>query len=297
MNYLIFWGVSVFLSLHLGKIIASALTEPLLEIMFKVSKIEKGDFKAKVQVLSRDEIGHLSEAINRMAEGLEKREKIERTFSKYVDKKVAERILNGVEDEVRIAGQSVEAVVMFADIRGFTTMAEKTSAQDVVRILNRFFERMVRIIQDHGGVIDKFIGDNLMAVWGVPYAVENAHDKALRAALAMREAMRDFNGELRSQNLPEVQIGIGINAGKVIAGSIGSAERMEYTVIGDVVNTAQRAEANAKPGQILVTDDTYKLVQAWAQATALPPIKVKGKEIEQKFWSVDGDLSMAARTS
>lgn len=293
-NYLVFWGVSVFLSLHLGKIIADAISEPIMEIIGKVALIEKGDFRAKVRIFSRDEIGHLGEAVNRMGEGLERRERVEKTFSKYVDRKVAERILNGDENEVRIGGQSVDAVIQFVDIRGFTRLSESVPPRDVVAVLNRFFETMVKIVQSHGGVIDKFIGDNLMSVWGVPYPVDNAEERAVSAALAMQSAMSEFNADLRRRDLPEVQIGIGINSGKVIAGSIGSSERMEYTVIGDVVNTAQRAESMAKPGQILVTDACHQRLAGRFLAQKLEPVKVKGKDLPQTFWQVTAETSSVA---
>lgn len=285
-SYLIFWGVSFFLALHLGKIIAQAFIQPLTEIIEKVSLIEKGQFDAKVKIFSKDEIGELGHAINRMGSGLGKREKIEKTFRKYVDAQIAQRILDGVETELRIEGQNVDAVVLFADIRGFTTLSEKSEPQDIVKLLNQFFERMVKVIQQHEGVIDKFIGDNIMVVWGVPRPIEDAETKAVKAALGMIEEVKKWNQELRSQGYAEIGVGIGINTGKVVAGSIGSADRMEYTVIGDTVNTAQRAESIAKRQQIVVTDHIYDKLKNELVATAMEPVKVKGKEELQHWWNV-----------
>ena len=287
-SYLIFWGVSFFLALHLGKIIAQAFIQPITEIIEKVAMIEKGAFDAKVDVSSKDEIGHLGHAINRMGQGLGKREKIEKTFRKYVDKQIAERILEGVESEVRIEGQKIEAVVMFADIRGFTTMSERTSPEDVVKMLNEFFERMVKIVQAHGGVIDKFIGDNMMVVWGTPRPVANAEKKAVSAGLAMLKEMHEWNHERVRRGSPELGIGIGINRGELIAGSIGSSDHMEYTVVGDTVNTAQRAESIAKRQQLVVTDAMYEKVKHLVMSTPLEPVKVKGKEGLQQWHSVNG---------
>lgn len=285
-SYLVFWGVSFFMALHLGKIIAQAFIQPLEEIMSKVARIEKGDFEAKAAIYSRDEIGRLGEAINRMGDGLGKREKIEKTFRKYIDGKIAERILSGVETEVRIEGQSVNAVALFADIRGFTSASEKTAPADVVKMLNQFFERMVKIVQRHGGVIDKYIGDNIMAIWGVPYAVEEAERKAVTAGLEMIKEIDNWNRELKAQGFGEIGIGIGINAGQMIAGSLGSSEHMEYTVIGDTVNTAQRAESVAKKQQLVITDMMYERVKELIVAEPLEPLKVKGKEGLQHWWSV-----------
>jgi class 3 adenylate cyclase/tetratricopeptide (TPR) repeat protein len=287
-SYLIFWGVSMFLALHLGKIIAQAFIQPISEIIHKVSLIEKGQFDAKVKVFSKDEIGLLGHAINRMGVGLERREKVEKTFRQYVDPKIAERILDGDDSEVRIEGQNMEAVVLFADIRGFTSLSEKTPPQEIVKLLNQFFERMVRIVQDHQGVIDKFIGDNMMAVWGVPHPVADAEKKALQASLAMLAEVEKWREELKTQGYPEIGIGIGLNTGIVVAGSIGSSDHMEYTVIGDVVNTAQRAESIAQKQQLIVTANMYQKIKDQVIATPLEPLKIKGKEDPQHWWSISG---------
>jgi adenylate cyclase len=285
-NYLVFWGVSLVLSLHLSKIIAQALVEPIREIINKVSRIENGELTAKVSVFSKDELGSLGHAINRMGGGLERREKIEKIFHKYIDKQIAERILEGCETEVRIEGKKTHAVVLFADIRGYTTLSENTPVQDVVRLLNQYFERMVKIVRKHDGVVDKFIGDNLMAVWGVPYEKPGAEEKAVRAALDMIKEIQIWNEEIQKQGYPALAIGIGLNAGTVIAGSLGSSEHMEYTVIGDVVNTAQRAESIAKRNELLITDVIHQKLKEFIVATPLDPIKVKGKKIIQNYWAV-----------
>jgi len=289
-SYLTFWGVSLFLATHLGKIMAEAFIKPIDEIMEKVALIEQGHFNAKVEVYSRDEIGHLGQAVNRMGDGLKKREIIEKTFSKYVDRRIAERILDGAETEVRVAGQTVNATVLFCDIRGFTTLSENSSPEEIVALLNQFFERMVHIVQDHGGVVDKFIGDNLMAVWGVPSHVPDAELMAVRASLAMLEEMDKWNKELIQQGRSSVGIGIGLNCGPVVAGSIGSMDRMEYTVIGDTVNTAQRAESTAKRQQLVITQAMYEKIGSHVEATALEPIAVKGKAGLQHWWSVTGEV-------
>lgn len=285
-NYLVFWGVSLIFSLHLGKIIAQALEHPIQEIINKVALIEKGELTAKVIIYSKDEIGSLGHAINRMGSGLERREKVERIFHRYIDKQIAERILEGCETEARIEGKNTMAVVMFADIRGYTSLSESMPAQDVVKLLNQYFERMVKIVQKYDGVVDKFIGDNLMAVWGVPYETLKAEEKAVRAALDMLKEIQDWNKELEKQGQPNLAIGIGLNAGIVIAGSLGSSEHMEYTVIGDVVNSAQRAESVAKRNELLITDSVYQNVKSLITSTQLDPIKVKGKELSQNYWSV-----------
>lgn len=287
MSYFMFWGVSFFLALHLGKIIAEAVIEPLAEIVRKVQMIEKGNFQEKVRILSRDEIRRLGNAINSMGDGLQRREKIEKTFRKYVDHQVAKRILDGLESEVRIEGTRVDAVVLFADVRGFTSLAEKASPEEIVQMLNQLFERMVGIIQRNQGVIDKFIGDNMMVVWGVPTPIADAELKAVTAACEMLEEIRNWNRELVAGGRSEIGVGIGLNCGPMIAGSIGSSERMEYTVIGDTVNTAQRAESIAKRQQLVITDVMYERLRGCVNVTPLEPMKIKGKEGLVTWYAVD----------
>ena len=286
-NFLLGWGVAVMVALHLAKILADALLEPLRDMVLKVAAIEKGDFKARVDVVSHDEIGGLGHAVNRMAEGLARREVVERAFRRYHDKSVAERILSGGEGETHIPSKRMPAVVMFSDIRGFTRMSEKMNPEQVVAILNEYFEKMVTVINANNGHIDKFIGDAIMAYWGVPDPDPNAAALAVKTALGMRDEMDKLNVKFLAQGWPKIGVGIGINSGDVVAGSLGSSDRMEYTVIGDVVNTAQRGESNAMAQQILITEPVWKEIGHLLDADALDPRIVKGRTEPVLFWSVN----------
>lgn len=285
-NYSLFWGVSVFLALHLNKILADALIEPMREIMSKVKMIETGDFAARTVASSNDELGTLARAVNHMAEGLQRREFIEKTFSRYVDEKIAKRILGGSEDEINIAGQKMNATVLFSDIRGFTTLSEQLPPEEVVQVLNTYFSKMVATVKSHGGVIDKFIGDAMLCVWGVPHPVENGTLQAVRCALEMQKEMKVLNEEFSARGLPSLGVGIGINVGSVVAGSLGSSDRMEYTVIGDVVNTAQRVESKAPAGSVLLTDPTYQTFREAIEAESMGEFSLKGKAVPMTLWSV-----------
>lgn len=296
-NYLVFWGVSLALALHLSKILANALIKPVKEIMKSVAEIEKGNFSSKVEVMSNDEIGMLADSVNRMGDGLAKREQVERTFRRYIDHQVADRILEDPDSDSMISGKTMPAVVLFADIRGFTNISESATPTQVVEMLNEFFDRMVHFIRDNGGVVDKFIGDNLMAVWGVPKTIDQPEVRAIQSALAMLKATEEWNLELANAGKKPIGLGIGINTGSVVAGSIGCHDRMEYTVIGDVVNTAQRAESIAKPQQLLITDAAYQRVSHLVQATMQTPVKVKGKAQPQTFWHVHSINLDAAKSA
>ena len=294
-NHLVFWGISLVLALHLSKILADALITPVKAMVAKIAVIEKGDFKARVEVFSRDEVGELADAVNRMAAGLARREFVEKTFSRYVDPKLAEKILSGEggATEVKVKGQRMHAVVLFSDIRGFTRTSEKLAPEEVVGFLNDYFEQMVPAIRKNGGVIDKFIGDAVMAVWGVPYPLEDAPLKAVTAAIEMRDRMLKISEKFEALGYPKLGLGIGINMGEVVAGTLG-AEKLEYTVIGDVVNTAQRGEANAAGQQILITEVVWNAVKEHVDADALEGRLVKGRSEPVFFWSVRGLKAAAA---
>lgn len=286
-NYLVFWCIAVYLALHLSKIVAEAIIDPLREIIGNIRVIEKGDFTARVDLMAENELGLLGKSINHMAAGLERREFIEKTFHRYVDPQVANRILENSKDDLYVESQRMDAVIMFVDIRGFTSMSERITPEEVVAMLNQYFEAMVSVITSYGGVIDKFIGDAILAVWGVPTPIENAEESAVKAGIALREKMEELNIELKEKGFASLGIGIGINSGPVVAGSIGNSERMEYTVIGDVVNTAQRIESIAKKQEVLLSESVYSKVSKVCQAKALDPVKLKGKEKEMIFWAAD----------
>lgn len=286
LNYLIFWSFSLVLALHLSKILADALIQPLKEILSKVQLIESGNFTARAQAISRDELGALATAVNHMAEGLQRREYVEKTFSRYIDPKVAERILSGNQDEVNIAGQRLTATILFADIRGFTRLSEQMPPEEVIQVLNTYFGKMVATVRAHGGVIDKFIGDAMLCVWGVPRAVAHGTELAVQCAWQMQKEMELLNREFLKRGIPQIGVGIGVHHGVVVAGTLGSNDRMEYTVIGDVVNTAQRVESKAAAGSVLLTQAAYEAVQTRIEAVCIGEFSLKGKAHPVPLWQV-----------
>lgn len=286
--YLIFWSFSAVLALHLSKILADALIQPLKEILGKVQIIESGNFSVRANSISQDELGALAVAVNHMAEGLQRREYVEKTFSRYIDPKVAERILSGNENEINIAGQRLSATVLFADIRGFTSLSEKMPPEEVITVLNTYFTRMVATVRAHGGVIDKFIGDAMLCVWGVPHGISNGTELAVKCAWQMQLEMQNLNQEFLRMSIPTIGVGIGVHFGTVVAGTLGSADRMEYTVIGDVVNTAQRVESKALANTILLTQETYEAVKDLVVAQSVGTFSLKGKAQSILLWQVQG---------
>jgi class 3 adenylate cyclase len=178
---------------------------------------------------------------------------------------------------VKLGGVNQKVSVMFADIRGFTPLSEKMAPEKIVEVLNEYFTRVTDTIFDNGGTLDKYIGDAVMAVFGAPISKGNDAVNSVKAAVEIQKLLVEMNRDAAARNWPVLQVGIGINTGIVTAGNIGSPRRLDYTVIGDAVNTASRLMSNATPGQIMISRATADELGSRFQLTELPPLKVKGR--------------------
>jgi adenylate cyclase len=209
------------------------------------------------------------------------RERVEQhkdRLAKYFSKDVVDLVLNNPQS-LGQGGQRMQATILFADIRNFTQLSTVMQPEQVVELLNRYFSTMVDIVFKNGGTLDKFLGDGLMALFGVPYPIEKPEERAVRTALEMLEALQDMNRELEAKGMLRLDIGVGINAGPVVAGNIGSSQRHEYTVIGDTVNLAARLEALNKETrtQILVSASVYDAIRDTFRTRRLGPLRIRGK--------------------
>jgi adenylate cyclase len=202
-------------------------------------------------------------------------ERVRKLFARYTSDAVVEEILKS--GEVVLTGENREVTLLFADIRNFTALAESLPPETVMDSLNRVLGQLSEAVLTCGGTLDKYLGDGLMAVFGAPVRHDDDALRALQAAKMMMVAMTALNDEGRPQGRPEMHLGIGINSGKVVVGSLGSAQRTEYTCIGDAVNVAARLCAAAAPGEILVGGRTVDLVGSGGGFEGLPPIRLKGK--------------------
>jgi adenylate cyclase len=189
--------------------------------------------------------------------------------------------------ESMLKGNTRELVVLFSDIRGFTTISESLSPEDIVESLNSFFSVMVEIIMDHGGIVDKYIGDAIMAFFGAPVRHENDPERATRVALKMIEALGQFNRKQVELGRPEFKIGIGINYGDVTIGNIGSERKMDYTVIGDMVNLTSRLEGLTKVYQkpVLLSHSVAKAVYKEIPCRLVDRVRVKGKQQDTRIFT------------
>lgn len=259
--------------------VSRTVVAPLGELENAMEKLEQNDLTVSVRVSSNDEIGYVSEQFNDMVAGLRRGELLRNLLNQYVSPEVAQEAL---EHGAVLGGQVIECTVLFSDIRGFTSLSEKLPADQLIDLLNRYMSHMVEAIVANGGMVNKFGGNSLLAVFGTPLNPSTDHAaRAVRAAEAMCAALERFNLQQRFAALAELRFGIGIATGKAVAGNIGGAERIEYTVIGDTVNLASRLQDLTKElgQQVLIHATTYTLASKTHPFNArhLPPVTVRGK--------------------
>ncbi len=235
--------VLLILSFIISYVLARSIHNPLRLMEAATYKIKEQKFDTRVIIHSSDELGVLGDAINEMTKGLEEKERIKDTFGRIVDPRIRDYLLT---NDQLLGGKTVEATILFSDLRDFTKLSESRSPKEVLHILNRYFQAMNDAVDSHGGFINKFIGDAILAIFGTPLPLENPVKTALETARSMTENLKILNREFASEGLPILKMGIGIHVGQVLAGNIGSLNRMEYTVIGDTVNIASRVEGLCK---------------------------------------------------
>jgi adenylate cyclase len=229
----------------------------------------------------------------RAHERLAREEVARANYSRFLPEYVVKQMLDNPES-FKLGGVNQTITVLFADIRGFTRMSEHAPPEKIVGLLNRYFSAMTDIIFAHGGTLDKYLGDGLMALFGAPTTTPEDASNALNAAVAMQRRILGINQELRSEGLAEIGVGIGMHTGEVTVGYIGSERRSEYTAIGDAVNTAARLESNAKGGEILISEATSKAGGARYKLKAREPITVRNREQPVPLFEVDWQRTSGA---
>ncbi len=278
---LFFQAVSIVLYRYNVQAPASALVK-------RMKAVASGDFSCKTSVLYADEFGQLKGHFNMMLDGLVERDHIKDTFGRYVSLEIAEKIMKS--GKVNLAGEEIQATVLFSDIRGFTPLSEKLPPVDLIKFLNEYFTYITRPIADNKGVINKFIGDAVMAIFSPVFGVEDHQAAALRAALGMRDALKEFNAQKRH---PEVFFGVGVHSGGLVAGNVGTEARLEYTVLGDTVNVASRIESQTKIAatQILLSEATVRGLERGKfpgfSFIECAPVLMKGKSKPMVLYKVE----------
>ena len=267
--------------------IARFATRSLDAISACVAKIGKGDLKARVYLDTKDEFGELAQAINQMGKGLEENQRLKLNFVRYVSRHVMEKI---IESDVTFAlkGERKKITVLFSDIRQFTHLAEKMSPEAVVSLLNEYLDRMLNVIFEHNGTLDKFIGDGLMVEFGAPLDDPHQEKNAVETAIAMHKALQELNRKWALEGRPQLDMGVGIHTGPAVVGNIGSEKRMEYTAIGDTVNVASRLEHATREFKvpILISETTKELIDGEYIAQNLGPLTLPGRDVPIVVYSV-----------
>lgn len=284
-------GISLAIALFLVFVFSLTLTSPIETLVQLIELVSKGNFdvnatsKVKSALSFNDEVVELAAAFDHMTEGLKERDKVKNLFSKFHGSSVTDDLMQG---DVGLGGQKKDVVVFFSDIRGFTAYSEKRSPEEVVEMLNEYFGVMVGIINRHGGVVDKFIGDAIMAIWGAPKGSDRDPHNAVRACLEMRRGLEGLNERRIARGQPPIMIGMGLHAGPAISGTIGSDERMEYTVIGNTVNTGSRIEASTKAfgTDLLISDDVLGKIGEDFKVEFAGAAEVKGRSEALKMYKV-----------
>lgn len=284
---LLIGGVGLAVSALAGIFLSRTVSSPVQLLMKQVQNIERGDYSTRVSVSQRDEIGALATAVNSMAHGLEEKDKMRSLLGKVVSLAVAEELLS---KKLELGGEERDVTILFSDIRSFTTISEKMTPNETLSFLNIYLTSMAAIIDKHGGVVDKFIGDAIMALFGAPASHEDDTDHALLAALEMVSALEGLNVTLKAMGMPKISIGIGINTDKVVVGNMGSQDRMNYTAIGDGVNVASRLESLTKQygAGIIISEGSLNRARGRYDTGFLGEVFVKGKNIPVKIHALNG---------
>jgi len=290
-------GITLLFAIVLILLFVKKVTDPIDHVVETMKEIiTNNDLSKRVKVEYDDEIGHLATWFNRMVEDLEtaynqikeyayksvlaknSEERIRHIFQKYVPAEIIDEVLR-TKGEQLLIGKKQIATILFSDIRSFTTISERLSAEELVKSLNTYFNIMVNIIIEHNGTIDKFIGDAIMAIFGAPVKHDDDPLKAVLTGLNMIKNLQGFNKKQIALNRQPFRIGVGINTGEVVVGNIGSTQKLDYTCIGDAVNLASRLEGLTKMYgvPIIISQFTYQETKDEIDARELDSVRVKGK--------------------
>lgn len=263
--------------------VSRSVAEPLSALAGAMAQVEEGRLETRCPVVSNDEIGEVTEGFNRMVQGLRERERVTEIFGKYVSREVRDEILAG---RVALEGQQLEVTILFSDLRDFTPWVEATNPREVVRDLNGYFGEMEAAIRGQHGLVLQYIGDEIEAVFGAPMAHAEHAEQAVRAAIDMRTRLAAWNRDRERAGKAPLRHGIGVHTGTVLAGSIGSRERLSYALVGDAVNLASRIQGLTKElgGEILVSGTTHARLGGRVPLIRVAAAHVKGRTAEVEVY-------------
>ena len=268
---------SLSIALIMAYFLAKSISTPLLQIKRAIKAVENNDLDTRVEIMSNDELGDVAQGINDMIRSLNESQRERDSFGRYMGEEIRDEIMSG---RISMEGEMKRVTLLFSDLRNFTSLVEKNHPRQVVKILNQYFNEMTLAVKAHKGLILQFVGDEIEAVFGAPVGFEDHPEMAVQAALEMRKRLIALNIILEKQGFDPLEHGIGLHSGAVLAGNIGSRERMSYALVGDTVNTASRIEGLTKTYEtdIILSQTTHNLLTGSYVTQQLEPVKVKGKE-------------------
>ena len=240
-------------------------------------EVANGNLEVILPITSQDELGNLARTFNKMTSGLKEKEHITSTFKKYVSSSVVDEVL---KSDVELGGEKKEVTIYFTDLADFTSISEKLTPEELISFLNHYLSKMTQILEEHSGIVDKYIGDAIMAFWGAPIPIDNHPRQACLAALKQQRWHKELHQQWQGHSaLSLVRTRFGIHTGEVIVGNVGSERRLDYTIIGDSVNTASRLESLNKfyGTNILISESTYDALSEDMLIREIDLVQVKGK--------------------
>lgn len=283
-----FYLLVIAISLVLVVLLAQSITKPILDVVARVKRIEAGDYGQEVQAKGSDEIAELANSINTMASGLAEKEKVRDLLGKVVSHEIAEELLSKT---IELGGEEKVVTVLFADIKGFTSLCESTPPKEVLTLLNNYLSSITEVIEDNRGVVDKYTGDSVMALFGAPISRSNDASNAVATTLAIQQAMRRLNENSIAIGLAAIEAGIGVHTGLVVAGNLGSQNRLNYTVVGDSVNLSARLEGLTRKYNIEnIVSESCCVAAPEYRYRELDLVRVAGKNEPVRIFEVIGKI-------
>ncbi len=286
--YALAGSLCIALILLLIRYMGGKMVRSIGQIAKAAEQVAGGVYGSPLPVKTSDEMGQLAQSFNTMVQGLKERDFIRNTFGRYVDQEIARKLMRRPEAS-RLGGEKREVAILMSDLRDFTPLSERLSPDVTIRLLNRYFSRIIETIQKHQGIIVDFFGDALLVFFDpLEGPVEPVINRSINCALEMQRAMEIFNAENSVQNLPELKMGIGLNTGEVVVGNIGSETRAKYGIVGSAVNLTQRIQSEAEGGEVVISQPVYRAAQDQLTIKKSFQAQLKGIQGKLKLYVVEG---------
>jgi class 3 adenylate cyclase len=279
--------VGLLIILSLIRLATRPVAHSISAIAAAAAQVKEGDYAVTLPETRTDEIGQLARSFGEMIEGLKQRDFVQYAFGRYVDRKVAEELMSGPE-ALRMGGEKRVVTIMMADLRNFTSISEKLEPEEVIKILNRYFSRMIRVIDHYKGIIVDFYGDSILVFFdGSPEEISGRAADALNCAIEMQREQIGFVEKLRSEGVPTLMMGVGIHTGEVIVGNIGAESRAKYGIVGSNVNLTARIQSTAGPGRVVISEETRQVLGDRIAVAESFGVCLKGVEKDRELYEVE----------